>query len=435
MTKALSPQARKRKIADLAKQVSGVAREIYTLAANPHHGDRRLQMADLPGELLGPLAEEIVVLNPRMLSATDVQRSLFYDLFKVYWPPAWYQDDSRVQSDLGRVAAEAAEFIQSLVDLNGYSDLQLPVVRLGVDEPVAIGNVTLRPISQAEREGWWEDRPFEIYGTSEDNVDSVAVVKSPGTESAAIASAQQNGILALDLVRAMGTPSCRRSCFALMGHSPEPRATAIAWGMKDTFHLAVGAALDIGYWRAQDLVDAFGRDRFLELQGIVGDSLQLEPGSKAMRDRVVQGLAWLGKANRPGPDPEHALELSIALEFLIGGEPTSHATHQSITAMLCERAALLVGDDYAGRRATHDMIRELYDGGSGIRHASTSRQVTVETIDRWAVTVWEVARSLVREAEEIDRVGWTDWVLKRRYRDLSGEEDAIVTVPDVGPTS
>lgn len=357
------------------------------------------------------VVQEILTLNPEMLSQYEVETRLKYDFLKPQTIDV-YKPDHLYDSELVEVANT---LLTELVKFEAWQDIDVAIANLWPDsEPIQVGKVTFLEVTKEEIEEWKKRGYCPI---SIDDVQVVARVKSPGDMQKALSYARDEVSLVLDLIRAFCFPFGKKSDMwpvGMLGDFDASRQIPVRINSRDYITLLGGPGIYNNKLRENILTKLTPKQLEL-IKKLINNS-----NRSNMEKKLFDSIHWLAEATKTDTDNAKFAKISFALETLIAGEPEDEELKvRGITAMLAERAAFIAGRKLDDRLAIDKDIRTYYGKRSKIVHGGEG-DVSLDDIDKFGQLVRRLALALLEKLDELgDEIGEVEklerWVKVQKY--------------------
>jgi hypothetical protein len=284
--------------------------------------------------------------------------------------------------------------------------------------PIQLGWVTYRRINESDKDNEWWKAITRICPEHElPYVNSLAQVKTIGDRLTSLKIAEEKLRDNLNIIRAIGFPFRNDDVdqFGILGefsvfstfpfrcHKPEENTS---------FEYRSGVTLRIGNaFRVLNLHNHILNNIEDDIFIVIDSMLKKEDKFlSSFEIKTTQGLKWLGEATKPDTLNARIIKLSIALEFLLGGESNKkYITTCGIKASLAERAAFLYSEDPDIREDIDKRIRKFYALRSDIVHGNSSKIKTensdlLEQFNEYGNIIRKITFSLVSKFKELKTV-------------------------------
>ena len=362
--------------------------------------------------IFNTVVQDVLKLNPDMLSMSEVERKLLYTFLKqqASWP-----------AQLGKqeIMNKAKGCLNELVQFKDWHDIDFPIANLLLEgEPVKLGHVTFMAATEQDIKQWEKDYMALLQGIADIHV--FGRVNAPGDFEKALSYSISQVNRALDIVRILCFPfgpftdTCR---IGVIGEISFNTSTPIRINQRQF----VTQFRDTGFYEQPELRKHI-LSKLEQHQWNLINQLILKPEDSRdnLENKLLDGIHWLGEATKPATSRARFAKISFALETLIGGEPKDEDLKvRGITAMLAERAAFVAGKDLADRLKVDADIRKYYGWRSDIVHGGR-RDISLSDIDNLGILVRRLALALL---EKLDELGGNlstveeleSWVRTQRY--------------------
>lgn len=283
-------------------------------------------------------------------------------------------------------------------------------------EPVKLGHVTFMATTKQDIEEWQKDCTAWLKEIPDTRV--FARVNAPGDLEKALSYARTQVNLALDVLRILCFPfgSFTDTCkIGVIGEIAFSTSTPIRINQR-SYATQIGSATAQLELR-KHILSRLEQPQYELINKLI---LKTEDSRSNMENKLLDGIHWLTESTKPDINRARFAKTSFALETLIGGEPQHKELKvRGITAMLAERAALIIGKDLDDRLAVDNDIRKYYGMRSDIVHGGKG-DVPLSDIGKFGILVRRLALALL---EKLDKLGSNlstveeleRWVKTQRY--------------------
>lgn len=362
--------------------------------------------------LFEAVVQGILKLNPEMLSEYEIKHKLVYDFLQNQ--AIDYKQAEHLYNE--SLKKEAKKHLNKLVEFEAWQDVDIAIVNLLHEgEPVQLGEVIFMGITKEELEQWKKRGPVSERIS---DVRVVARVKAPGDRQKALFYTITCVNQALDVIRAFCFPFGRQSdtwLVGLLGDIIDSKHTPTRIDGRE-FVTLIGSGI------AQIELQKHILSKLEQAQWELINKLILkeEHSRSDMESKLLDGIHWLAESTKPDTNNSRFAKISFALETLIGGEPKDEDLKvRGITAMLAERAAFIIGEEFDDRWAIDKEIRKYYGLRSNIVHGGEG-DVSLDDIDNFGQLVRRLALALLEKLDELgdeirDIEELEKWVKVQRY--------------------
>ena len=367
-------------------------------------------------KIFNEVVEGVLKLNPDMLSKSEVESRLTYEFLK---QQTSYPDRLSGQE----LVNKARNQINELVEFEAWQDIDFPIMNLLLEgEPVKLGYVTFVAATKEDIEKWQEkDYASVLQGIADIHV--FARVHAPGDMARALSHTRTQVNLALDVLRILCFPfgPVKDSCgIGVLGDIESHRFTPVRIDQRQ-FAIHFENLFDMsGYAKIELRKHILSKLKQPQLALIKKLILKTEDSRSNMENKLLDGIHWLGESAKPDTNRARFVKIGVALETLLGGEPTDEMLQvRGITAMLAERAAIIAGNGLDDRLGIDKKVRKYYGMRSGIVHGHKN-DITLIHIDDFGILVRRLVLALL---EKLDKLGdnlrdvndLESWVKTQRY--------------------
>ena len=132
---------------------------------------------------------------------------------------------------------------------------------------------------------------------------------------------------------------------------------------------------------------------------------------------LLRGAELLGEATKPDTIESKFLKVALAVDSMIGDEPSKDMTDKGVRARIAERSAFLLGNIYEDRRKVYDDMRRFIDKRGGLAHGAP------ETISQWETNKFgsyaiKILIKLLLQAPAFRTIDdLAEWTLRESFRD------------------
>ena len=157
---------------------------------------------------------------------------------------------------------------------------------------------------------------------------------------------------------------------------PEGERSALAWATDQPG--VDGMTFNAGHRDDRPIWKLSLKSRQAKKVGIHRASLLLADGARtALEDRIVNALAWAGRARVESRADVAFMLYAIALESLL----TKPSSRTGVTERLRLRVAYLLGRSPKGRQSLYDLMGRLYDLRSEVVHGGDARVLAASDLE------------------------------------------------------
>jgi hypothetical protein len=365
--------------------------------------------------LFDGVVEDVLRLNPDMLSKSEVERQLTYEFLE-------QQVIRPEQLGEQELMNKARDHLAKLASFEACQDLDFPIVNLRLErKPVKLGRVTFMVMTKQDIKRWQKNYDAQMRGIS--NIHVLARVHAPGDMSKAFSYARTQLNFALDVLRVLCFPfgHIKDSCgIGALGEVGFGKSTPVRINQRQ-FAIHYESPFDASSYATFELrKQILSKLKQPQLALINKLILTTEHSRSKMENKLLDGIHWLAESTKPDTNRARFVKIGFALETLISSEAEDEELKvRGITAMLAERAAFVAGKDLDDRLAIDRDIRRYYGMRSDIVHGG-GRDTPLDNINSFGVLVRRIILGLLEKLDKPgDDLGTVEelekWVRTQRY--------------------
>jgi hypothetical protein len=253
------------------------------------------------------------------------------------------------------------------------------------------------------------DTDFKGVGLSTSDVHSFACVQIEGSKNTSNSEAIKKIRQFFELIRAF--------CFPF-GRNSE------SWNTGIFGDIPLCSSIPIIRNQSQYCFISNQRNMQIELEDKILPKLtnkqwELLNATKKWSKRLYDSIHWLAEATKPDTNNAKYIKISIALETLLGKEPSvGNLRVKSITVMLAERAAFLTGTTLFERISVDKKIRNFYDKRSKIIHGD-GKELPLKNIDEFGELVRKITLTIIESNTSMEYIAnptkLESWIKEQKY--------------------
>jgi hypothetical protein len=232
-------------------------------------------------------------------------------------------------------------------------------------------------------------------------IQTIALTEATGVDDNMILENAENKVnRALNILRAFRYPFVANSALKQLGIMsvcyPMQKLYTIEANQSDEEDLSQGVSSG---WSVSDIVNIVISDPIAKVHftniGLYTVGSWLVSASSDLERSLLQAAELLGEATKPDTLESKFLKIALAIDAMVGDEPTELIPDKGLRARVAERAAFILADKYEDRRIVFDEIGKFFQKRGKLAHGALA-PLSQEEIERFGIYARTILTSLLK---------------------------------------